>query len=61
MQNVTLSFIDHCSSGLELRVLWGTVNGVPVHMPMGTRGIVVSSEWLRANPPPVHLSKPVNK
>jgi hypothetical protein len=46
---VTTSFVDHYQS--ELRVYWGTINGVPVYAPLGTSAITIPSEWLAANPP----------
>ena len=53
MKSGTTSIIDHYGDSRELRVHWGTVNGWPISMPMGTRAvtITVSSEWLKANPP----------
>lgn len=51
MPTVTTSCLDHYGDQSGVRVLWGSINGVPVYMPIGTRAVVVSSEWLKANPP----------
>lgn len=53
----TTTFIDPYAPGDELRVFWGTINGVPIYMPMGTKAVVIGSEWLKANPPPPKEAK----
>ncbi len=30
---------------------WGSINGTPITMPWNTKTVIVSSEWLKANPP----------
>ena len=38
---VTISAVDHYGDQSGVRVLWGFINGVPVYMPFGTRGVRV--------------------
>ena len=50
--STTASYVDHYGDQSEVRVLWGSINGVPFYAPFGTRVVRVSLEWLKANPPP---------
>lgn len=50
----TTPFIDHYAPRSELSVYAGTINGVPIYAPWPGRSftVTVSSDWLKANPPP---------
>jgi hypothetical protein len=49
----TVTFINHYATGGSLEVLIGTINGIPIYGPYGSRSftVTVSEQWLKDNPP----------